>query len=57
MPNMKSVIQNLKVNLLSKQYTPVAASWCSCLQKSECPFNKECLSENLACKAAVSQTP
>ena len=57
MPNMKSVIQNLKVNLLSKQYTPVAASWCSCLQKSECPFNKECLSENLVCKAAVSQTP
>ena len=57
MPNMKSVIQNQNANLQSKQTTPVSASSCSCRQKSEYPLNKECLSENLACKAAVSQTP
>ena len=57
MPNMKSVIQNHNTNLQSKQTTPVAASSCSCRQKSECPLNNECLSENFVCKAAFSQTP
>ena len=56
MPNMKSVIQNHSVNLLSKQTAIVALS-CSCRQKLECPLNNECLSESLVCKAAVSQTP
>ena len=57
MPNMKSVIQNHSVNLLSKQTTPIVARSCSCRQKIECPLNNECSSESLACKAAVSQTP
>ena len=56
MPNMKNVIQNHNVNLLSKQATPVVSRSCSCRQKSECPLNNECLSEILVHKAAVSQT-
>ena len=55
MPNMKSVIQNLNPNLLSKLTTPVAAH-CNCQQKSECPLNNKCLSESIVYKAAVSQT-
>ena len=57
MPNLKSTIQNHNANLLSKNSTPVAASSCSCRQKSECPLNNKCLSESLVYKAAVSQTP
>ena len=57
MPNMKSLIQNHNVNLLSRQTTPVAACSCSCRQKSEYSLNNECLPESLVCKAAVSQTP
>ena len=57
MPNMKSVIQNHNANLLLKYSTPVAACSCSCHQKSESPLNNKCLSESLAYKAVVSQTP
>ena len=57
MINMKSLIQNHNANLLSKHNNPVAVLSCSCQQKSECPLNNECLSENLLYKAAVSQTP
>ena len=55
MPNMKSVIQNLNANLLSKLTTPVAAHSWNCQQKSECPLNNKCFSESIVYKAAVSQ--
>ena len=57
MPNMKSVIQNHNVNLLSKYTTPIAACSCNCRQKSKCLLNNKCLSESLVHYAAVSQTP
>ena len=57
MPNMKSVIQNLNANLLSKLTTPVAAHSWNCQQKSECPLNNKCFSESIVYKAAVSQRP
>ena len=57
MPNLKSVIQNRNVSLLSKHTTPVAVCSCSCSQKSECLLNNKCLSEGLVYKSAVSQTP
>ena len=57
MPNLKSVIQNRNVSLLSKHTTPVAVRSCSCSQKSECLLNNKCLSEGLVYKSAVSQTP
>ena len=57
MPNIKSVIQNRNVHLLSKHTTPVATRSCSCLQKSEYLLNNEKLSEALLYKAAASQTP
>ena len=56
MPNMKSVIENHNTNLLSN-HTTVAARSCICRQKSECSLNNKCLSESLAYKATVSQTP
>ena len=47
-PNLKSVIQNRNVSLLSKHTTPVAVRSCSCSQKSECLLNNKCLSEVLS---------
>ena len=57
MSNMKSVIQNQNANLLLKHTIPVAASLCSCRQKSESPLNNKYLSESLVYKAAVSESP
>ena len=56
-PNIKSVIQNHNVNLLSNYTISVATRSCSCLQKSECLLNNECLSESVLYIAVVSQTP
>ena len=57
MLNIKSVIENHNANLQSKHITHVAARSCSCLQKSECPLNNECLSGSLIYKETVSKTP
>ena len=56
-PNIKSVIQNHNVNLLSNYTISVATRSCSCLQISECLLNNECLSESVLYIAVVSQTP
>ena len=57
MRNMKSIILNHNVNLLSNHTTTVAACSCSCRQKLECLLNSKCLSESLVYKATISQTP
>ena len=57
MSNMKSVTQNQNANLLLKHTILVAASLCSCRQKSESSLNNKYLSESLAYKAAVSESP
>ena len=57
MPNIKSVIQNCNLNLLSKYTTPVAVCSCSYRKNSECLLDNECLSESLILKTAASQIP
>ena len=57
MPNIKSVIQNCNLNLLSKYTTPVAVCSCSYHKNSECLLDNECLSEGFILKTAASQIP
>ena len=54
MPNMKSVF---KIITLIQYQTSLRGRSNNCRQKSECPLNKEYLSESLVYKVAVSQTP
>ena len=56
MLNMKSVIQNHKINLLSKQKAPVTTCSCSCRKKSQYSLSNKCLSKSPVFKAVFSQT-
>ena len=51
---MASVIQNHNTSLL-KDPTPTDIKECSCLQKTECPLDKKCLSGYLVNNALVYQ--
>ena len=54
--NIKSVIKNHNANLLSNYTIPVPTCSCSCLHKSECLLNNECLSESVLYIAVISKT-
>ena len=53
-PSMASVIRNHNTSLL-KDPTPTDIKECSCLQKTECPLDKKCLSGYLVYNALVDQ--
>ena len=50
MPNMKLTI-NIHNKTVANPQPSVQARTCNCINKSKCPLNNKCLSNNVLCKA------
>ena len=55
MPSMKSRI-NIRNKKVTKAKPSAQASTCKCINKSKCPLNNKCLSNNVLYKANITST-
>ena len=55
MPNMKSRI-NIHNKEVTKAQPSAQARTCNCINKSKCPLNKTCLSNNVLYNAKITST-
>ena len=55
MPNMKSRI-NIHNKKVTKPKPSAQARTCNCINKSKCPLNNKCLSNNVLYKANITST-
>ena len=55
MPNIKSSI-NMHKKTVANPQLPAQARTYNCINKSNCPLNNRCLSNNVLCKANIAST-